>query len=73
MKLTASLPARNKLARRLFDKGAIAPEDEWTCELITQEILGVPAGTAIGAEKLDLSDMQDVVLSMEYDSTPGGP
>jgi hypothetical protein len=63
---------RNELAKRLFDKGAIAPEDEWTFELIPEEILGLPAGTAIGAEELDLSDMQDVVLSMEYDITPGG-
>jgi hypothetical protein len=70
---TPPLPARNELAKRLFDKGAIAPEDDWTFELIPEEILGLPAGTAIGAEDLDLSDMQDVVLSMEYDITPGGP
>jgi peptidoglycan hydrolase-like protein with peptidoglycan-binding domain len=66
------LPARNELARRMFDKGAISSEDEWTFELIPQEILGLPAGTAIGAEELDLSDIQDVVLSMEYETTPGG-
>jgi receptor-binding and translocation channel-forming TcA subunit of Tc toxin len=67
------LPARNELAKRLFDKGEISPEDDWTFELIPEEILGVPAGTAIGAEELDLSDIQDVVLAMEYDITPGGP
>jgi hypothetical protein len=70
---TPRLPTRNELARRLFDKGEIAPEDDWTFELIPEEILGLPAGTAIGAEQLDLSDIQDVVLSMEYDATPGGP
>ena len=26
-----------------------------------------------GAEELDLSEIQDVVLSMEYEITPGGP
>ena len=67
------LPARNELAKRLFDKGAISPEDDWTFELIPEEILGVPNGTAIGAEELELSEIQDVVLSMEYDITPGGP
>jgi hypothetical protein len=70
---TPPLPGRNVLAKRLFDKGAISPQDDWTFELIPQEIMGLPAGTAIGAEELDLSEIQDVVLSMEYDITPGGP
>ena len=65
------LPVRNELAKRLFDKGAISPEDDWTFELIPEEILGIPAGTTIGAEELDLSEIQDVVLSMEYDIMPG--
>jgi hypothetical protein len=69
---TPPLPVRNELAKRLFDKGAISPEDDWTFELIPQEILGLPAGTAVGAEELDLSDIQDVVLSLEYEITPGG-
>src|SRR5215471_8551396 len=69
---TPPLPVRNELAKRLFDKGAISPEDDWTFELIPQEILGLPAGTAIGAEEPDLSEIQDVVLSMEYEITPGG-
>jgi hypothetical protein len=67
---TPPLPPRNVLAKRLFDNGAISPEDDWTFELIPEEILGVPAGTAIAAEELDLSDLQDVALSMEYDVTP---
>jgi hypothetical protein len=68
---TAAQPLpRNELAKRMFDKGAISPEDDWTFELIPQEILGLPAGTAVGAEELDLSDIQDVVLSMEYEITP---
>jgi hypothetical protein len=70
---TPPLPARNELAKRLFGKGAISPEDAWTFELSPQEIMGVPAETAIGAEALDLSEIQDVVLSMEYDVTPSGP
>jgi hypothetical protein len=67
------LPARNGLAKRLFGKGEISPEDEWTFELIPEEILGLPAGADIGTEELDLGEIQDVVLSMEYDITPGGP
>jgi hypothetical protein len=70
---TPPLPARNELAKRLFGEGAISPEDDWTFELIPQEILGLPAGTAIGTEELNLSEFQDVVLSMEYDVTPRGP
>jgi hypothetical protein len=70
---TPPLPARNELAKRLFDKGAISPEDDWTFELIPHEIMGLPPETAIGAEELDLSEIQDVVLSMEYETTPGGP
>jgi len=69
---TPPLPVRNELAKRLFDKGAISPEDGWTFELIPQEILGLPAGTSVDAEELDLSEIQDVVLSMEYEITPGG-
>ena len=44
--------------------------DDWTFELIPEEILGLPAGTAIGEEELDLGDIQDAVLSMEYEITP---
>lgn len=66
------LPPRNDLAKRLFDAGAISPEDNWTFELLPEEILGLPAGTAVNGEALDLSDFEDVVLSMEYDVTPGG-
>ena len=68
-----SFPARNELAKRLLDQGAISPEDDWTFELIPHEILGLPAGTAIGAEQLDLSEIRDVVLSLEYDVTPVAP
>jgi hypothetical protein len=70
---TPPLPTRNELAKRLFDTGEISPEDDWTFELSPEEILGLPAETAIGAEELDLSEIQDVVLSMEYDITPGVP
>lgn len=70
---TPGEPVRNELAKRLFDPGEISPEDDWTFELIPDEILGVPAGTATGAEELDLNEIQDVMLSMEYDVTPGGP
>ena len=34
-----------------------------------QDILGVPA-SAVSSEQLDLSDIQDVALSMEYDVAP---
>lgn len=70
---TGTHPGRNELAKRLFCDGAISPEDNWSFELIPQEILGVPAGTAIDAEELDLSEIQDAVLSVEYDVTPTGP
>ena len=70
---TPPLPARNELAKRLFGTGELSPEDDWTFELVPEELLGLRAGTAIGAEQLDLSEIQDVVLSMEYDVTPGGP
>ena len=70
---TPPLPARNELSRRVFGNGAISPEDVCTFELIPQEIVGLPAETAFGTEELDLSEIQDVVLSMEYDITPGGP
>lgn len=70
---TPSLPARNELAKRLFGKGELSPEDDWTFDLIPEEILGLPVGAGVGAEQLDLSEIQDLVLSMEYDVTPGGP
>ena len=67
--LPTPLPARNELAARLFGGGEISPVDDWTFELMPEDILGVPA-TAVGAEQLELGDIQDVVLSMEYDVTP---
>jgi hypothetical protein len=63
------LPARNDLARRMFDGGEISPADDWTFELLPEDILGVPAAAA-GSEPLDVSEIQDVVLSMEYDVEP---
>jgi hypothetical protein len=57
---------RNELANRFFGSGEISPVDDWTFELMREDILGVPAGEA-AAEPLDLNDIQDVVLSMEYD------
>jgi hypothetical protein len=62
-------PARNELAARLFGAGEISPADDWTFELMAEDIVGVPA-KAMSSEQLDLSDIQDVVLSMEYDVTP---
>jgi hypothetical protein len=53
----------------VFGGGEISPADDWTFELMPEDILGVPV-TAVDAEQLDLSDVQDVVLSMEYDLTP---
>jgi hypothetical protein len=62
-------PARNELAIRFFGGGEISPVDDWTFELMPEDILGVPA-TAAGSEQLDLGDIQDVVMSMEYDVIP---
>jgi len=70
---TPPLPTRNELAKRLFDTGEISPEDDWTFELIPQEILGLPLDTEVENEQLDLNEIQDVVLSMEYDITPNSP
>jgi hypothetical protein len=61
-------PARNELAKRLFGAGEISPADDWTFELVAEDILGTPETTA--SEQLDVSDIHDVVLSMEYDVTP---
>ena len=38
--------------------------------VIPEEILGLPAGSAIAAEQLELDEIHDVVLSMEYETTP---
>jgi hypothetical protein len=65
----STLPARNRLAARIFGGGEISPVDDWTFELMPEDILGVPA-TAVGSEQLELRDIQDVVLSMEYEVTP---
>ena len=39
---TPPLPVRNALAKRLFDNGAISPEDDWTFELIPPGNPGSP-------------------------------
>jgi Tc toxin complex TcA C-terminal TcB-binding domain/PKD domain len=60
----------NPLAKLFFEKGEISPQDDWYFELLPEEILGLEGGAVIGTEQLDLSGIQDVVLSMEYDVTP---
>jgi hypothetical protein len=37
---TPPLPTRNELAGRIFNGGEISPEDDWTFELVPEEILG---------------------------------
>jgi len=67
-------PEANALAMHLFPTdGALSPVDEWTVELPLSENAFLRSVGPTDVEHIELAEIQDIVLALEYETTPGGP
>ena len=64
-------PPANLVATHLFAGGALSPVDEWTVELPLADNACLRSVGAADAEQYGLAEIQDVVLALEYETTPG--
>ena len=63
-------PQPNLVAKHLFGNGALSPVDEWTIELPLADNPFLRSVSATDVEQYDLAQIQDVVLALEYETTP---
>src|ERR1043165_2340790 len=61
----------NAFGQHVFNSGVIAPTDRWTLELPSDQNPGAVSVTSSDVEQLDLSELSDVVLALEYTARDG--
>jgi hypothetical protein len=64
-------PAANALAQHLFSNGALSPVDEWSIELPLSDNVFLRSVAASDREQYDVGAIHDVILALEYETTPG--
>lgn len=64
-------PPANPVAAHLFAEGALSPVDEWTVEVPLADNACLRSVSAMDVEQYGLAEIQDVVLALEYETTPG--
>jgi hypothetical protein len=64
-------PPANPVATHLFVKGALSPVDEWTVELPLSDNACLRSVSGTDVEQYGLAEIEDVVLALEYQTTPG--
>jgi hypothetical protein len=60
----------NALAVHLFNAGPISPVDTWTFELSLEDNPFLQSVTQSDIQEIDLSEIADTVLSLEYETVP---
>lgn len=68
---TGNNPPANPVATHLFTDGALSPVDEWTLELQLPDNPFLRSVSVTDVEQYDLAEIQDAVLALEYETTPG--
>jgi hypothetical protein len=68
---TSENPPANLLAKHLFKEGALSPVDEWTVELPLSDNPFLRSVSGTDVEQYGFCEIEDVVLTLEYESTPG--
>jgi len=68
---TGDNPPANPLTAHMFGDGALSPVDEWTIELPLSDNPFLRSVGATDVEQYDLSEIQDAILALEYETTPG--
>lgn len=69
---TGQNPPANLVTKHLFAQGALSPADEWTVELSLSDNACLRSVGASDVEQCSLAEIHDVVLGLEYETTPGG-
>jgi PKD repeat protein len=64
-------PPVNSFTTHLFGGGAMSPVDQWMLELPASANPFLRSVSATDVEQYDLSEIQDAVLVVEYETTPG--
>jgi hypothetical protein len=64
-------PPANLVAAHLFEEGVLSPVDEWTIDLPLSDNAFLRSVSATDVEQYGLAEIQDVILAVEYESTPG--
>jgi hypothetical protein len=64
-------PAPNALTTHLFGGGVLSPVDQWTVELPLSDNACLRSVSVTDAEQHGLAEIQDVVLALGYETTPG--
>ena len=65
-------PPANLVADTSVCGGALSPVDEWTVELPLSDNAFLRSVSATDVEQYGLAEIQDVVLALEYETTPVG-
>jgi hypothetical protein len=69
---TGTNPPANPFTTHLFSNGALSPADEWTIEIpLSDDNAFLRSVSATDVKQIDLSEIRDVILSLEYETTPG--
>lgn len=68
-----SNPSANNVATHLFAEETLSPVDKWTVELPLSDNAFLRSVSATDVEQYDLAEIQDIVLALEYETTPGSP
>jgi hypothetical protein len=68
---TGNHPLANPVAKHLFSNGPLSPAEEWTVELPLSENPFLQSVGVTDIRQYDLAEIQDVVLALEYETTPG--
>jgi hypothetical protein len=64
-------PPANPVTAHLFAAGALSPVDEWTIELRLSDNACLRSVGVTDTELYDLAEIDDVMLALEYETTPG--
>ena len=64
-------PPANPVVTHLFAAGALSPVDEWTVELPLADNAFLRSVSATDVEQYGVAEIQDAVLALEYEITPG--
>jgi hypothetical protein len=68
---TGTNPPANAFTTHLFDSAALSHVDEWTVEVPFSGNDFLRSVSATDVEQYDLSEIQDAILVLEYETTPG--
>jgi hypothetical protein len=63
-------PPANPVAAHLFAEGALSPLDEWMVEFPLSDNACLRSVAVSDAEQYGLAEIQDVILALEYETTP---